>query len=267
VECRKNTLGEAILSEINKDVTWDYTERARHYHKRPDYDFNAIRSVLSDIEARPGTTVADVGAGTGKLTVSLAGSGLKIIAIEPNDSMMAGGIQNTAGMDVIWRKGTAEATGLDGGSVDAVFFGSSFNVVRQPDAMLETARILKENGWMVCLWNHRDLNDPLQSKVENAIRSYIPGYDYGDRRKDPTEKIGETGLFGPVKTLQASFTAQVRASDWLEAWESHATLQKQAGDAFDGIIARIRELVGDTGLISVPYTTRIWYAALRNRNG
>ena len=35
-------------------------------------------------------------------------------------------------------------------------------------------RILRHRGWFACVWNHRDLEDPLQAEVETLIRARIP---------------------------------------------------------------------------------------------
>lgn len=77
-------------------VTWDYTEHARHYDMRADYDAGTIRRMLSDMGCEPGATVANIGAGTGKLSKLLMAAGLAVEAVEPNDAMRKRGVANTA---------------------------------------------------------------------------------------------------------------------------------------------------------------------------
>ena len=143
-------------------VKWNYTDRAEHYDKRADYSTKAVATLLQKIGAVPTKPVADIGAGTGKLTKLLALNGLTVRAVEPNDAMMAIGVKNTEGMSVTWTKGTGEKTDLPGSSVHAAFFGSSFNVLDQKATLSEVARILVPDGYFACMWNHRDLNDHLQ---------------------------------------------------------------------------------------------------------
>ena len=113
---------------------------------------------------------------------------LTVSAVEPNDNMRMYGIQNTAGKNVTWTEGVGESTGLEDASVHAAFFGSSFNVVDQEKTLEEVARILLPRGWFACLWNHRDVDDPIQKEIESIIKSFIPNYDYGLRRQaDPVE--------------------------------------------------------------------------------
>jgi ubiquinone/menaquinone biosynthesis C-methylase UbiE len=244
-------------------VSWDYTEHASYYDKRADYSSDAIKNLLKEIGCASPRPVADIGAGTGKLTKELLKHGLTVSSVEPNDAMRTIGIQNTNGKSATWSVGTGEATGLLTGSVYAAFFGSSFNVVDQSLALSEVSRILVPNGWFSCMWNHRDLDDPIQRRIESVIRSSIPTYSYGSRREDPTNIINTSGHFSATKSMEGSFTSKMPKSDVIEAWKSHATLKRQAGDdsVFDNIIEEIASYL-DTlpEIIDVPYTTRIYFA-------
>lgn len=93
-------------------TAWDYTDRARYYDKRADYAPEAIRALLDLVQPAPAVPVADIGAGTGKLTKELLSRGLTVLAIEPNDEMRRIGGSNTVGGRVTWHEGTGEATGL-----------------------------------------------------------------------------------------------------------------------------------------------------------
>jgi ubiquinone/menaquinone biosynthesis C-methylase UbiE len=244
-------------------VDWDYTQHASHYDKRADYSREAIGQLLEAIGCTPGRPVAEIGAGTGKLTKELLARGLTVSAVEPNEAMRAIGMENTRGRAVSWSVGTGEASGLPDQSAYAVFFGSSFNVVNQALALAEVARVLVPGGWFACMWNHRDLADPVQTRIEAIIKSYIPGYSYGSRREDPTAVIDASRRFSSVRSLEGRFLWQMARSDIIEAWKSHATLRRQSGSdaVFDRIIGEISGCLRDlTEPIAVPYNTRIYFA-------
>ena len=101
-----------IMSQTSPKVNWDYTEHAAHYDKRSDYSYDAIKQLLTATGCTPKTPIAEVGAGTGKLTKELLKHGLTVKSVEPNDAMRAIGIKNTQGQAVTWSVGTGEATGL-----------------------------------------------------------------------------------------------------------------------------------------------------------
>jgi len=151
---------------------WDYTALACAYMKRPGYSDNAIDRMLEAAGAMPGTAVCDIGAGTGHLTIALAGRKCTVTAVEPNDSMRELGVRRTNGTDtIVWKEAVAENTGLPGGSFSLVTFGSSFNVTDRQQALVESHRLLAQGGWFACMWNHRDIGDPIQAGIEGRMLS------------------------------------------------------------------------------------------------
>ncbi|KAA0996217.1 class I SAM-dependent methyltransferase [Pseudomonas sp. ANT_J12] len=245
---------------------WDYSTLADAYLKRPDYANAAIDSMLSIAGAEQGDTFCDVGAGVAHLTLMLAARGLDVVAVEPNDAMRANGIKRTADLtNVRWHEGTGEATGQTDQAFDMVTFGSSFNVCDRQQALKETARILKPRGWFACMWNHRYLEDPIQARIEAIIKDRVQGYGYGTRREDQTAVIDASALFGPVVHLDARVTHEQTIEECLEAWRSHATLERQAGAKFHEVISAIDDYLRslDTASIQIPYSTNIWVAQLR----
>ena len=247
-------------------VSWNYSEHAAHYDKRADYSEEGVRQLLSAMHCNAGDTVADIGAGTAKLTKLLVRYGLRVLAVEPNAAMREFGIRNTAGADVQWSVGTGESTGVADSSVSAAFFGSSFNVVEPAAALAEIRRIVSPFGWFACMWNHRELADPTQTSIEAIIREQIPGYDYGSRRADPRSTIEASEYFHPPQMMETSFAVPMSREAIVEAWRSHATLRRQAesADRFEAIVLSIEELVSRLPEpISVPYVTRMYFAQLK----
>lgn len=245
---------------------WDYTELAEAYLKRPDYAQDAIVDMLEKARMNKGDYVCDVGAGAAHLTLKLAEFGLNVYAVEPNDAMRNNGIKRTSQFtNVKWFEGIGEDTGMESGKFDLVTFGSSFNVCDRQQALIETKRILKKDGWFACMWNHRDLNDPLQSEIENIFMKEIENYSYGTRREDQTEVINKSGLFNEVIYVEGKVVHDVLAEDFIEGWKSHGTVQRQSPEKFTLINREIRKLIESKNhkYIKVPYTTRIWMAQVK----
>lgn len=243
-------------------TAWDYTELASYYVKRPAYSDRAIDQLCSLAGLKKGlSTACDIGAGTGILTKMLLERGYAVTAVEPNDAMRAIGKNLTGRLGpVFWQEGVAEETKMPDKIFDLVTFGSSFNTVRRPEALRETYRILKDEGWFGCLWNHRDLEDPVQRQVEECIKAHVPEYSYGSRREDQSEVIRESGLFHAPLFIEEQHEVHIAKEDYLAAWRSHATLHRQAGVHFEKIIQAIEGLINGTGVLRVPYKTRLWAA-------
>lgn len=242
---------------------WDYTNLADAYLKRPDYAKGAIDKMLQTAGVKPNDRACDVGAGAAHLTIMLAEYGLNVCAVEPNDAMRANGIKRTVQFPkVSWHEGVGEQTKMDAEAFQLVTFGSSFNVCDRAKALEESARILAPGGWFACMWNHRDLEDALQSKIEMILKENIENYSYGSRREDQTDVISKSGLFRDVIYLEGNVEHDVRKEDFIEGWKSHGTVYRQSKEKFDLINQQIGLLVEGEGkeTIRVPYTTRIWMA-------
>lgn len=247
------------------DVEWDYTELAQAYVHRPDYAAEALDRMFEISGARPGMRACDVGAGVGHLTIPLLRHGLQVDAVEPNDRMRGLGASRTADFaDVRWHDGTGERTHMSASAYHLVTFGSSFNVCDRARALVEAARLLAGGGWFICLWNHRDLMSSLQQAVEAVIRRRVPNYDYGTRREDQTTTIAASGLFEPAVHVCGRVEHVFSRNSWRKAWRSHATLARQAGDAFDATIDDIAALVADRERVVVSYQTNVWLARKLN---
>ncbi|MDB4635331.1 class I SAM-dependent methyltransferase [bacterium] len=247
-------------------TNWNYTELADAYLERPDYADNAIDAMLKVSGTEKGDRFCDVGAGVAHLTLMLAKRGMDVVAVEPNDAMRANGIKRTENMpDVQWHEGTGEDTGQKPQDFDMVTFGSSFNVCDRERALTETARILKPLGWFACMWNHRHLEDPIQSEIEDIIREKVEGYGYGARREDQRAVIDASGLFGPVVHLDSRVMHEQTLDECIKAWRSHATLERQSGPDFGAVVTAIETYLKslNTEVIQIPYSTNIWVAQLR----
>ncbi|NED50691.1 class I SAM-dependent methyltransferase [Micromonospora aurantiaca] len=115
---------------------------------RPDYARAALRWAL---EPAPGARVLDLGAGTGKLTATLAEVSGDVTAVEPDPAMLAE-LRRTL-PDVRALSGRAEAIPVPDASVDAVVAGNAMHWFDMAVAGPEIARVLSPGGVLAGLWN------------------------------------------------------------------------------------------------------------------
>jgi ubiquinone/menaquinone biosynthesis C-methylase UbiE len=248
-------------------TNWDYTNLAEAYLARPQYSEICIKAMLDIAGVGNDSIACDIGAGVAHLTTHLAKYVEHVSAIEPNDEMRRIGSGVTKNfINVKWEEGTGEKTNQDSKIFDIVTFGSSFNVCDRKSALNETARILKPNGWFACLWNHRDLQNNIQASIEKIILNHVPNYSYGSRRENQEPIIKNSGLFSEVIHLSSEIVHSQTITDCIEAWKSHATLERQSGKNFGQIIYEIEKYLKDygqlnsTNQIPIPYRTNIWMA-------
>lgn len=245
---------------------WDYSNLAESYRKRADYSPQLLQNLFEKMDLKPGDLVCDIGAGIGHLTIPLASSGFEVHAVEPNDAMREIGEERTREFQKVkWFEASAENTQQEKGFFKAAFFGSSFNVCDKAKALKEVQRILLPGGWFACMWNHRDLKDPVQFEIEKIISKYVPSYGYGDRRQDQTEILQKSDYLKEVLFMSDRFLVEQTLEECVEAWRSHATLQRQSQDLFDKVIASIENYLNSLHqpTLQVPYETKIWYGQFK----
>jgi SAM-dependent methyltransferase len=130
------------------------TAYAQH---RPSYADDAIRWSLEPVLASAGgaaVRVADIGAGTGILTAGLASLGADVVAVEPDQDMLAELRRRLPGIRA--EQGSAEAIPLPDASVDAVLAGQAMHWFDMERALPEIARVLVPGGVLAGLWNVDD---------------------------------------------------------------------------------------------------------------
>ena len=154
----------------------------------------------------PGRTAVDVGAGTGKLTRALLGSGATVIAVEPVAEMRA--VLERELPDVRALEGTAESLPLADGSVDAVVAGQAFHWFDAPAALAEFHRVLGKGGRLGLVWNVRDRRQQLQREIDEItepLRGDTPSQTRGAWRAE----FERTELFKPAAKVDVGFELEV----------------------------------------------------------
>lgn len=121
---------------------------------RPDYPAAAVHWALGAPD--DALTVADLGAGTGKLTVRLLALGHRVIAVEPDEAMLDRLRANHTAANLRARVGSAEEPPIDDGEVDAVVAGQAWHWFDQDAVAAQLGRVVRPGGMAAALWNTRD---------------------------------------------------------------------------------------------------------------
>lgn len=174
-------------------ATRGFADGAAVYERgRPSYPQAAIDRIVSALDLRPGRTVLDLAAGTGKLTRLLVPSGANVIAVEPVREMRQELERRVRGVAAL--AGTAERLPLVDRSVDAVTVGQAFHWFRQDEALQEMHRVLVPGGGVGLIWNARDERHPVQaalSEVFDPLEADTPRR----KQRDWRTLLADSGLF------------------------------------------------------------------------
>jgi SAM-dependent methyltransferase len=180
---------------------------------RPGYPPAALDAVLAAGAKR----VADIGAGTGKLTRALAARGLTVIAVEPDEAMRSVLAARVPAADV--RAGAAEALPLGDGEVDAVAFAQSWHWVDAQTAAREAARVLVPGGLLAMLWNLPDDRVPWVEQLDRMTATMA-----GISRQPEAPALEG---FGPARRVDVPWHLTLRPDDLVDltrTWSSVITL-------------------------------------------
>lgn len=127
---------------------------AQYAQHRPGYAEAAIHWCLAPVSDAQPVRVADLGAGTGILTSALVRLGADVVAVEPDQAMLAELRRQLPGVRAV--AGSAEALPLPDQSVDAVLCGQAMHWFDLDRALPEIARVLTPGGVLSALWNVDD---------------------------------------------------------------------------------------------------------------
>ena len=245
----------------------DFTKLAKDYVNRPGYSLDVLRVIGRNAGMdRRDFRVADVGAGTGKLTENLSELGLVGCAVEPNAAMREEGIKLfSSNPSFVWSEGSAEHTGLPDHSFDWVLMGSSFHWADTAQALEEFHRILKPGGYFTAIWNPRNIEGhELHEKIEAMIAAEVPELkrvSSGGKKNigDIEGKLLSTEYFSNLFFVEAEHEVVMSKERYMGAWRSVNDIQAQAGpERFEIILNKIEEIIAPYHEVVVPYKSRAW---------
>lgn len=241
---------------------------------RPAYPAQALDIMVERVggSAHSPQRAADVGAGTGKMSVLLAERGFDVDAIEPAAPMRQALTQLIAAREggkgtgsICVYEATGEATGRSDAAYDLVVYAQSWHWVDEPAASVEAARILKTEGILAAVWNQMDVSQPWVHRLTRIMRS-------GDvHRPENPPKFG--GCFEAPTLNTAQWIDVMTPEEILDLGTTRASYLRQDEAGRARMQANLRwylyEHLGyEPGEdVEVPYTTLVWTAALKKGAG
>jgi ubiquinone/menaquinone biosynthesis C-methylase UbiE len=218
---------------------------------RPDYPAAAVAWLAERLGLRPGRTVVDLAAGTGKLTRPLAATGAEVVAIEPVAEMRAR-IGDAAARSL---DGTAEAIPLADARADAVTVAQAFHWFDGPAALAEIHRVLRPGGALALVWNRRPLEDPAHAAIERIIaphRGDAPAHRSGAWRA----AFDATTLFGPLEERTFAHSRPHDADALADRVGSTSFVAALDDGPQADVIAAVRALAAE-GPVELPYVCEV----------
>ena len=155
-----------------------FSNRVADYVRyRPGYPPAVLELLRSECGLRPGHVIADIGSGSGLLSELFLKNGNRVYGVEPNEAMRRAGEEYLASYDGFSSiEGSAESTTLADSTIDFVTAGQAFHWFEPEKTRAEFRRILQLQGWIVAIWNFREMETPFGKAYEEILVKY--GMDY-----------------------------------------------------------------------------------------
>src|SRR5712691_354679 len=252
---------------IFADAKQRFSNRVADYVRyRPGYPAVALDVFGEDCGLRPGHVIADIGSGTGFLSELFLKNGNRVYGVEPNPEMRQAGEEYLASYDGFSSiEGSAESTTLEEVSVDFVTAGQAFHWFEPEKTRAEFRRILRPQGWVVAIWNFREMETPFAKTYEDILVKY--GTDYTSVRDSYPKGHDVQELF-----LGGEFLHHVLPNVQFLDWEAFAgrlrsgSYVPQEGHAsFTPMMDALRELFRghqENGRVRVEYATNLYAGRL-----
>ena len=218
---------------------------------RPGYLPDAVAWLLADVTG----AIADVGAGTGKLTAEIASQGHPVTAVDPDPLMLEALRATVPGVDII--AGQAESLPFAATSLGAVTFGQAWHWVDVPTASAEVGRVLRPGGVLGLIWNIRDESVDWVAAHGAAMgaskaEAMVSGRDVVVNA--PFGELAEHQWRWEYPITPEGIRAMVRSRSYYIAGDDRARARTDA--EVDEVLAEF----GGTGTLLMPYVTHAYRA-------
>ncbi len=223
----------------------DAYERAR-----PGYPADAVLWLAGETPR----DVVDLGAGTGKLTRSLAALGHHVVAVEPLAEMLDRLRAAVPGATAV--VGSAESMPLPDASVDVVACAQAFHWFDPGPALAEMARVLRPGGRIALVWNVRDERVPWVDEMSDAM----VGRTGVDRHSGAIE---QSGLYGEVERARFEHSQDVDREALRELVLSRsycAVLPEEERAPILGRVDALFDAYARDGVLTLPYVVECFRA-------
>ena len=253
--------------QIMIDSKARFSSRVDNYIRyRPGYPRGLVGLLARECGLTPDSIVADIGSGTGLLSLPFLKNGNLVHGVEPNREMRLAGealLRDHARFHSV--AGSAEQTGLPAASVDLLVAGQAFHWFDHARCREEFARILRPGGWVVLVWNYRrhEASAFLQA-YEHLLLRFCPEYP---KILDRDAQQRDVGAFFGRRPHRLECLANRQDFDFqgLEGRHLSQSYVEQSGEYFEPMMRELRVLFdahNTKGKVAFEYETRVYFGRL-----
>lgn len=245
-----------------------FGEVAELYDKaRAPYPDALVDDVIA-FAGGPALRALEVGAGTGKATVSFAVRGLDILALEPSAEMAAVARRNCRRYPrVRIEEASFEDWPAEPGGYGLLYSAQAWHWVRPEVRYRKAAEVLIPRGALALFWHRTEWRDePVRDELESLYRRLVPDLHakrpgcpgLGAQGEDTLagQEARESGLFTGVIARTYPWRARFTADSFTDLLLTQSDHRLMPEDTRAELFAGVREIIAaHGGQVVVPHTT------------
>lgn len=245
-----------------------FSSRVADYVKyRPSYPPAIVEFMTAELGLTPAAMMADVGAGTGKLTELFLENGNHVFAVEPNEEMLAAAQILLGHYPNFYPiQATAETTTLPPESVNYITAAQAFHWFDHDRVKVEFQHIIRPGGMVLLIWNEWRQDTPFLQAYQAVVNRYSVDYGAVNRKRVSESKGDELRRF--LGNYQTRTFENVQLFDFAGVKgrllsSSYAPLSDHPNHA--PMMAALREAFGEyaeNGRISFTYDCHVHYGQM-----
>ncbi|MGC1184953.1 MAG: class I SAM-dependent methyltransferase [Candidatus Dormiibacterota bacterium] len=247
-----------------------FGEVAELYERhRPGYPEAAFDRIMEFGQLHAGDRVLEVGAGTGRATLPLAGRGLQVTALEPSPEMARIARRSTAGYPgVLVEESAFEPWPLPDQPFAVVVSAQAWHWLDPEIRFGKAHQALRPDGGLALLWNRDNAGGDGQDVVASAIEAVyqreapnlgarVPSNTAEDRQAE----IETDGLFGEIQSDEYLWSVTYSTEEYLGLLQTQSDHRLLDPAVLGGLLEGIAGvLAGHGDVIQQKYRTDLYLA-------
>ena len=229
---------------------------------RPSYPENIGNWLEHQLQLNPQSTIIDLGSGTGKFLPYLQKITANVIAVEPISAMLAQLQMHYPNIQSV--QAFSHNLPFSSNFADVICCAQSFHWFSNIETLQELYRVIKEDGWLVLIWNQRDIQVNWVKALADLIQPFegdTPRYhnnawqDVFQEQSLFTFKQHITFPFSHHGTVEQVVINRLLSTSFISAMPSHQQFEMK--QKFENIL---RDYTHKTAQdeINFPYITHVY---------